>query len=507
MAYNPSYWNANGRPAQSWYGQSSQPGPSSQPYGYPASVQPVNLSGGYNPYAGYAPQATWGAPSPSFGQTLFRGGSSAYSHPSANPDPSRPAKRPKGQDQEDTPSHSRGVSAWRNCSVPGCGFVGPGDQVEIHEGDRHLIFPNGHRVERSEEEEKFAKRRGPAPVIEGTTITLQTDEDIAKWIAERKAKWPSARRVAEKEEERRSAIERGELPARGRGRGGRDARGGRGGRRNDPASQAEDWGRPVTPLDGVSERGPRGRGRGRGRGTPRGRDAGYGARGGAHGGSDRIVQHETSPARAPSHEPGPQGDMSARVEAQNAVKNTIGGLAAYDSASDEDEDASDDSSSTTLSDSEPTTSSDESDEEVEPAKANDSSQLRTIPAIADKPLCKFFAKTGKCRHGDRCRFAHVREVNQQNRNQAERHRPVAKRQNPFDRPGMLSALLATPIQNTLSQISQTIRFLVANDMLENVELKPGDAEALARRHDLITEVSPKSETFALDVPEAGQADL
>lgn len=34
--------------------------------------------------------------------------------------------------------------------------------------------------------------------IEGTGITLETDEDIAKWIAERKAKWPSAKRQAEK---------------------------------------------------------------------------------------------------------------------------------------------------------------------------------------------------------------------------------------------------------------------------------------------------------------------
>jgi hypothetical protein len=35
-------------------------------------------------------------------------------------------------------------------------------------------------------------------MIQGTGITLQTEEDIAKWIAERKAKWPSAKRVAEK---------------------------------------------------------------------------------------------------------------------------------------------------------------------------------------------------------------------------------------------------------------------------------------------------------------------
>jgi hypothetical protein len=38
----------------------------------------------------------------------------------------------------------------------------------------------------------------PPPPIEGTGIVLQTDEDIAKWIAERKSKWPSAERLAER---------------------------------------------------------------------------------------------------------------------------------------------------------------------------------------------------------------------------------------------------------------------------------------------------------------------
>ena len=88
--------------------------------------------------------------------------------------------------------------------------------MEVHEGDRHLIFPHGRKVERSEEEERYLKEKDhrlvpsfphkyalrvsnrPAPVIQGIGIVLQTDEDIAKWIAERKAKWPSAKRVAEK---------------------------------------------------------------------------------------------------------------------------------------------------------------------------------------------------------------------------------------------------------------------------------------------------------------------
>jgi hypothetical protein len=52
------------------------------------------------------------------------------------------------------------VKAWRNCSQAGCKFVGSGEDVEIHEGDRHLIFPAGYKVERSEEEERYAKMKG-----------------------------------------------------------------------------------------------------------------------------------------------------------------------------------------------------------------------------------------------------------------------------------------------------------------------------------------------------------
>ena len=35
-------------------------------------------------------------------------------------------------------------------------------------------------------------------MIEGTNISLQTEEDIAKWIDERKSKWPSSKRVAQR---------------------------------------------------------------------------------------------------------------------------------------------------------------------------------------------------------------------------------------------------------------------------------------------------------------------
>ncbi|KAK9491586.1 hypothetical protein V1508DRAFT_421351 [Lipomyces doorenjongii] len=47
--------------------------------------------------------------------------------------------------------------------------------------------------------------------IPGTTISLQTEEDIAKWIIERKQKWPTERRIQEKELElQRKAVEEDE---------------------------------------------------------------------------------------------------------------------------------------------------------------------------------------------------------------------------------------------------------------------------------------------------------
>ncbi len=60
-------------------------------------------------------------------------------------------------------------------------------------------------------------------------------------------------------------------------------------------------------------------------------------------------------------------------------------------------------------------------------------------------------------------------------------------------------LLATPIQNTLSQLSQTIRFLVANDMLEGVELRPGQAEEQERERRKVVVIASEDEAKASTV--------
>ena len=49
---------------------------------------------------------------------------------------------------------------WRNCTSPGCAYVGPDKEVIVHEQDRHLIFKDSNKVKVSEEEEEAARRVG-----------------------------------------------------------------------------------------------------------------------------------------------------------------------------------------------------------------------------------------------------------------------------------------------------------------------------------------------------------
>jgi hypothetical protein len=194
-------WNNSSLPARPSF-SSAAPGPSrprQHPTHTPAPPQPQayhphplplppqpNMSGGYQPspmpmpWAGYNPYAQAYA-APSFGQMLFTPQPPAtpqgysYSQSYLNQAPTSqgpPSKRPRTSMGTSTSTSTGaapptmmnvgtgGAGAWRNCSHPGCKFVGPGEQVTIHEGDRHLIFPEGMKVERSEEEERYARQKG-----------------------------------------------------------------------------------------------------------------------------------------------------------------------------------------------------------------------------------------------------------------------------------------------------------------------------------------------------------
>ncbi|KAI0348494.1 hypothetical protein BDW22DRAFT_1416676 [Trametopsis cervina] len=92
-----------------------------------------------------------------------------------------------------------------------------------------------------------------------------------------------------------------------------------------------------------------------------------------------------------------------------------------------------------------------------------SSKTETIPPLVMEPPLE--------RHGESDR--HSLQAVRKPFTKQPRRQP----QNPFaSRPALLRNLLLPEIRNTVSNLSQAIRFLVDNNFLDNVELKPGQAE-------------------------------
>ncbi|WWC96792.1 hypothetical protein V866_003666 [Kwoniella sp. B9012] len=533
LSYNPY---ANQASYTGGYPQYGLPQPPS--YGMMGSsggYQQPNISGGYPSffpsqptYPQYSNQLSAQALFHQPPQPQVNSGGYSYSSTYAQSQPPAKRQRPNSNSQASAAIESSGVGpdsgngsgsigTWRNCSHPGCKFVGPSEKVQIHEEDRHLIFVNGKMPERSEEEERYARRKGPPPPIQGTNITLNTPEEIEKWIAERKAKWPSAKRIQEKEEERTAAIARGEIPARGKRK------------KMDAASLAEEWGRPANVEDQSGGEGTR-RGRGRGIDIDRGsRGRGRGRGRGGNVGHTKVDERTRLPGEPePGHgDPGitktKTGDQAwsqittlpsiKPKSSSSSVKPSINALSALegydtptsssrsiDSSSDAESD-SDSSSGSSATSSDSSSDNDLSEAESISKDEDKASSIKgegkaPVSVKGQKEICKFFKRNGNCKFGNKCRNLHM--IDEDTKSMDVRDNPHfrqpqiqptnSKKQNHFARPSMLGSLLSNPIQNTISQLSQTIRFLVANNMLEGVELNPGDAQAQEDEKNKITEV-------------------
>ncbi|KAF8708368.1 Nuclear fragile X mental retardation-interacting protein 1 (NUFIP1), partial [Rhizoctonia solani] len=383
------------------------------------------------------------------------------------------------------PLHMRNRGGPVKCGHEGCLFTGTQKEVEVHKMDRHLIFPPGWQ-ERSKgkrkreegdndyvDEEAQFRASGSASIL-GTNVKLDSPEAIAAWLEERKRRWPSAKRVAEKVtllhithvdpspligiiqvQHRREALERGQiltepsrphqlradsshgqvsLSQRGRGRG-----------RGRPTNQIQietsslnQGPRPISNVPGrgshVIGRGSRGgsgvagiRGRGRGRGRP--------------------LANEPRPVNA---------DESKRITSATSDTDTSTSTL---SSSESDESASDDGSE---SDMDPVKDAVSSKVELPAdtgtkAQSSEANETTAMQICEEAPPKKDPSKQQMLR-----------------KNAAQPPKPAY---NPFNqRPNLLRNLLMPDIQATVSNLSQAIKFLVANDFLKNVELKPGDAE-------------------------------
>ncbi|WAQ82709.1 hypothetical protein PtA15_3A73 [Puccinia triticina] len=94
------------------------------------------------------------------------------------------------------------------CDYENCKFEAIQDILDLHKEDRHLIFKPG----RSPKSRAKTNTKPDGPLnatIQGLGYALKTQEDIDKWIQERKKKWPTNALVAEKRaqaEERKKKI-------------------------------------------------------------------------------------------------------------------------------------------------------------------------------------------------------------------------------------------------------------------------------------------------------------
>ncbi|KAJ7837524.1 hypothetical protein B0H14DRAFT_3870386 [Mycena olivaceomarginata] len=269
------------------------------------------------------------------------------------------------------------------CTYKDCTFRGSPQTVETHMMDRHLIFPPGweQRQKRPDWDADPSLKGKPVP-IQGTTVVLDSPEQIEAWVAERKRRWPSAPRVEEKKRKMEEAVARGQLSLEDSGLAGRKRR------RTDEGNAPPDRGRGRGTARG-------GRGRGRGVESGRGRGVDSGWRGRGRGMASQLPQRPPPPT------------------------------------------------------SESSSSSDQSDDDGAPEEVESTKIEPVAPPPPQLPTADV----------------------------VKRPRPPQPKQpvpNPFaSRPTLLRNLLLPEIRITVSNLSQAIRFLVDNDFLENVALRPG----------------------------------
>lgn len=236
--------------------QPFQPGPAYHPSPQPPQPYPYHQqSNGYHAQ-GYPLHA----PVPSTSNAAYP---PLASHPFHSSLPSRPTQ--SAVPPQNTVSQPGGTNGRASnpaprptefaCKLDGCPFVSKSRRTtREHEEDRHLMFEPGREpkpwsgslkpLEGSvlvvsflsiiplPHSETHSDPLEPLPdraVIEGTGISLDTPEAVAKWIEDRKKRWPSKKVVEEKEKAREERIkagleeaprERGAGRGRGRGRGG-----------------------------------------------------------------------------------------------------------------------------------------------------------------------------------------------------------------------------------------------------------------------------------------------
>ncbi|GAA5993297.1 hypothetical protein JCM5350_005083 [Sporobolomyces pararoseus] len=414
-------------------------------------------------YPGYPPQQP------------FPSTSTSSSYPPANPAFSSLPSRPSHSALPPAPAHaSSSTNTASNarapkppprqsefpCKLEGCKFVSRSRRTtREHEEDRHLMFEPGR------EPKPWSGSLKPVEgaIIEGTGISLDTPEAVAKWIADRKKRWPSKKVVEEKEKAREERIKAGlEEAPRVRGAG---------------------------------------RGRGRGRGGMMDSSSGRGGGRGGYSSGSQVRERETETRTDEAEEPAKKKlktEQDHSSAASSASDSSSGSGSDLDSEEEENDDGpeaipavSKEALKALLGDEAGEDEDDESDvdedEPVEelsskPAEGNSAtpaSDSAQPPTKRYQVVCRHWRK-GNCALGDvECPYLHS-IPNDQPLPPPRRNRPHPRQapHNPFSRPfqDAFQLLEEQDLKHVVSDLLQVVDFLKANDWLRGVEIRAGQMD-------------------------------
>ncbi|EJU01894.1 hypothetical protein DACRYDRAFT_107624 [Dacryopinax primogenitus] len=248
--------------------------------------------------------------------------------------------------------------------------------------------------------------------IAGTGILLDTPEAIEAWIMERKARWPSAKRIEEKSAAKKAAQKRGEIPDQTTGH-----------RFPETAGTAISQRKPS--LNAHQHISTRSRRRGHGGNRPDIRH------------SERFAEPHSSTI-AHYHQPISRPGV-ANTGPKNGASPSVRPLTPSSSIS---------------------SGSGESLSDLDPITDAVSSKKATLEALAHSESIQT---------GEVSRMI-LRPIRITRRKACGSHPSKSSTDN------FMHALLSTEIRATVSRVSQAIQFLVDNDLLEGVEEQVGDTE-------------------------------